>query len=470
MSSASQRPSRSLSRQLALWYFATSLLVVLVASAVLYWAAVQALHWADDQVALKRMEAVRAHLQDPRPSASLVAHEVSEDNQGPRQIFIRIVTAAADFAMETPEMPPGLLPSRFPDPAGDGPPRSVTLNLDGGKAYRVLAVRVPIDPAAGATEAVLQVAIDTSLDGEALAWYRRLLAAVIAAAVLVTSLLAWFVVKRKLEPVHQIAQATTEIGTSTLDKRLELDGLPAELHDLGVNFNAMLGRLEASYDGLRHYADNIAHELRTPLNRMLLAAEVTLSKERPVPEIKEALESNMDECRTLADLVQELLFLARAENGQTSLDKRRVAIRRELDIIAAGYRPDAEDSGVTLATEAEPGLEANLDKVLFQRALSNLVVNALKHTPRGGRVDLRAASEGGRVVIEVRDTGHGIEPQDLPHVFDRFYRAGRPVEGSGGTEGVGLGLSIADSIVRLHGGRIRVESEPGKGTAFRVEL
>jgi two-component system heavy metal sensor histidine kinase CusS len=461
----SPKPKSSLARQLAAWLFALSFVLLAVTATILSWGTVSALNWADDQVAEKRLETVRTLIQDPATDSSMIAHEVSEDNQGPRQIFIRILADDPEIALATPYFPEVLAPNLFPD-ASQAPLDSLARSSIevAEKGYRLAASRVAL--ANGAGSAIIQVAIDTSQDKPALRWYRTLLATVLSCALALSAAAIWFLVRRKLAPLHNIAHETTRIRSTTLDKRLDLTDLPAELYELGQDFNAMLARLEHAYIGLRQYSDDIAHELRSPLNRMMLSGEVTLARDRPSEELKAALAFNMEECRQLVQLIETLHFVARAENKQMALHRERVDIADELNAIIAYFEPLATEAGISLALAPLQSLEANVDRMLCRRAVSNVVANAIAHTPPGGRIDLSTSLANAILRIDVSDTGKGIAPEDLPHVFDRFYRGDKARSFGGGR--VGLGLAIVKSIVELHGGTIAIESALNKGT--RVTL
>jgi two-component system heavy metal sensor histidine kinase CusS len=271
-----------------------------------------------------------------------------------------------------------------------------------------------------------------------------------------------------LRPLRRIIATTGSIRTSTLTARIVLAGLPAELHELGLTFNRMLDRLEEAFASLRQFSDDIAHELRTPIGSILGAAEVTLGQTRPAAEYRDALESIAEDASLMSRTVQSLLFLARSENPAMRIARETVDIARELGLIREFYDAMASEAGVRIAVEAEPQLAAAADRTLLQRAVSNLVANGLEHTPPGGTVRISGRREGPAVVVEVADTGRGIAPEHLPHVFDRFYRIDRTRSAAGGN--VGLGLAIAKTVATLHGGTASIESAIGRGTRVTIRI
>jgi two-component system heavy metal sensor histidine kinase CusS len=432
---------------------------------------VHALQWADDQVLEKRMLAMRTLLQTKPANDIAIEQEASVDDQGPRQIFMRVLALHSTPMVETPGMSRHLLVAQFPNVDArplDQLARS-TIVQDEGLTFRALAVRVPTGPENGSQPVLIQVATDTTLDAEGLAWFRRVLASVLAGALLICSVAGWHIVRKELAPLRRIAEATSRTSFMTLGHRLDLKGLPTELHHLAAEFNEMLARLESAYSRLRHYADNVAHELRGPVSKMLLATDVTLSRARSSNDYRTELESNFEECQRLANIVDSLLFLARAENTEVELSTQAVDAGKELALICDFFDASAEEAGVKLSMTCEKGLTVEVERVLFQRAITNVVSNALAHTPRGGRITIAAKkAPNGMVAIDVADTGEGIPREAQIHIFDRFYRADQVRSSTSGR--VGLGLPITRSIVMLHGGSISVESEPGRGTRMTLEF
>jgi two-component system heavy metal sensor histidine kinase CusS len=463
--------SSSLAGRLMIWFFAASFLMVFISSVILYWATVHALQYADDQVLEKRMLAMRTLLQTNPTTDIAVQQEVSVDDQGPRQIFMRVIGGPGTPVVETPAMSRHLLAKQFPDVENrplDELART-TIVQDEGLTFRSVSVRVPTGSENGGRPVTIQVATDTTLDAEGLAWFRRLLASVLAGALLLCSVVGWHIVRRELTPLRRIADATSQTSFLTLGHRLALDGLPTELHHLAVEFNEMLARLESAYSRLRHYADNVAHELRGPVSKMLLATDVTLSRARSSNDYRAELESNFEECQRLANIVDSLLFLARAENTAVQLDMQAVDVEKELGLICDFFDASAEEAGIKLSMTCEKGLTVEVERVLFQRAITNLVSNALAHTPSGGRITIEAKRSPGRMIaIDVVDTGEGIPIDAQVHIFDRFYRADQVRSPTSGR--VGLGLPITRSIMMLHGGTIAVESKPGFGTRMKLEF
>ena len=460
----------SLATRLIGWFFASSLLLVALTGLIFYWATVSGLQWADDELLIKRAHNIQTILQVENPDADHLDHEVSEEMEGPRQIFIRVVIPPTSIRHETPNMVDVLPVTLFPsvDHRRLGALSYADVLGKDGRLFRTVAMRTEVSKNFAANPAIIQVATDISLDQTVLSWYRTLLIIMIVGGIFVCGVLGWLIVGHELRSLRSITAATSQIGAAKLSQRLTLDGLPSELRELGWQFNRMLERLEITYDGLKHYADNVAHELRTPLNKMLLGSEITLRKTRSVEEYQEAIESTVEECEALTKIVKGLLFVARADNAQMTLQREEVKLAHELKTVVDYFESSANDARIALSLTCPAALIINVDRAVFQRAVSNLIANALSHTPAGGSVGIAVTTESDEVVLSVTDTGEGIATEHLAHVFDRFYRVDTVRAASG--DRVGLGLAITKSIVELHGGRIDVQSELGKGSVFRIHL
>ncbi|MGL4398094.1 MAG: heavy metal sensor histidine kinase [Hyphomicrobium sp.] len=461
-----------LATRLIATFFSTAFLLVMAASAILYWGTVETLRYADDQVVDKRAGAVIDILQAAELNEGLLAHEVNEDNQGPRQIFIRVLSDYEAIRLETEGMAGVLRADQFPAPRAGGllKPEHATVNLPDGRSYRVGSYRLPVTALPDIGPATVQVATDTTLDHDAIALFRRILFLVIGAALPLCAISAWYIVNRSLKPLGRITTAAQLIDSGKLDQRIALTNLPAELHELAAHFNSMLSRLEATWSDLRHYADTIAHEMRTPLNRMRLGCEIALDKAETEAELRDVLGSAVSECERLTRLLQGLLFLARVDSKQAAIAPVPIALAAHLDNIQDYFDAEAAEAGLRLNVACEPGLTVVGDAALLQQAIINLVSNAIAHSTRGGSVSITAARRGERVEIAVADSGEGISVEDRARIFDRFYRAGQSARTRTDSAGLGLGLSITKGIAELHGGQVSLTSELGAGTRVVITL
>jgi two-component system heavy metal sensor histidine kinase CusS len=309
---------------------------------------------------------------------------------------------------------------------------------------------------------VIQMALDISREDALLADYRHKLGLALLFGLLSSAAIGARVAHRGLRPLEEITRTVQRITARQLHERIESRRWPSELMSLAEAFDQMLARLEDSFTRLSQFSADLAHELRTPLNNLMGEAEVALSHPRSEAEYREVLESSLEECGRLSRMVDSLLFLARADNDQVPLEFSRLEVRKELEAIREFYEAAAEEQDVAVQCEGDAMLEA--DPILFRRAVTNLLANALRHTPAGGRIRLAVAhSDGtGGVEVGISDTGRGIGPEHLPKVFDRFYRAD-PARSSD-SHSTGLGLAIVQSILAMHGGTVSIHSQPGQGT------
>ncbi len=312
-----------------------------------------------------------------------------------------------------------------------------------------------------------EVAYDCTQERELLDGYRRSFGLLLVPALLASSAGGYVIARRGIRPVEEIAAIAHRIGPSRLGERIIAEGLPAELRDLAETFNGMLDRLQDSFMRLDRFSADIAHELRTPVHALRNVAEVALDQPRSPERDGEALTLCLEGADRLAELIDRLLFLARTEDPRQQIVREPIDVARELDLVHGFYEVMASDAGIELTVSVEPGLHFNLDRGLLQRAIGNLVMNALTHTPLGGQVKVRAISSQNELQVIVSDTGCGMDENHLPHLFDRFYRIDQARTPG---QGAGLGLAIVRSIAELHGGRVTVSSSLGKGSTFTLHF
>jgi heavy metal sensor kinase len=295
-------------------------------------------------------------------------------------------------------------------------------------------------------------------------------AAIIPGALILGSLLGWLMTGRALTPVMEVAQTAQRISGSNLSLRIPSRQSGDELDYLVLTFNRMIERLEASFQQIKQFSTDVSHELRTPITAIRGQLEVALFTAKTTDQYREAMFNALQDIDRLSQIVRALLLLSQAESGQLVLQKTRLNLCEVAEDLVEQFQIPAEEAGIRLTAELPPQCPAEVDRVQIERMITNLLSNAIKFTPRGGevRLALHVLSHGIEVVVE--DTGQGIATEYLPHIFDRFYR----VPGSGSApspdQGLGLGLSFVAWIVKAHGGKIVVESEPGRGTRFRITL
>jgi len=307
---------------------------------------------------------------------------------------------------------------------------------------------------------IYTVALDTTTEQNILHDYRNKLLLVLIAGSVISAVAGTYVARQGIRPIREISAAAHRITASDLAERVGSMAWPRELASLAAEFDAMLQRLEDSFQRLSQFSADIAHELRTPINNLMGEAEVALTRERTSKEYASVIASSLEEYHRLAELIDSLLFLARAENADLSLQKSWFRVADELAQLLSYHELQATESEVTLSFSGDARLFA--DSTLFRRAIGNVVSNALKHTPPGGTVTVEVAALPDAVKILIKDDGVGIPPEHLPRLFDRFYRV--DASRAAAMAGTGLGLAIVKTIVDLHGGSVTIESELGEGT------
>ena len=305
---------------------------------------------------------------------------------------------------------------------------------------------------------------------EALSWFPVILVLVAPLLLIAASAGGYWISKRALAPVDEISQAAQRISIENLTERLQVPDTGDQLQRLSETLNDMLSRLESSVRRITQFTADASHELRAPISLIRTTAEIAVMKrDRPGQEYLEALDDILEESERTSQVVDSLMLLARTDSGKEALDIAPIDARAVVRGAAEQGERLAANQGVTFHLDStEDALPIQADAEALRRALLILMDNAAKYTPRGGSVHVRVERQNGFAVASVTDTGIGIDPEDLDHVFDRFWRADKARSRQQG--GAGLGLSIAKWIIDVHGGGISVQSEPGKGSQFTVRL
>jgi two-component system heavy metal sensor histidine kinase CusS len=396
-----------------------------------------------------------------------------------------LLTASEGFGVPVQGLPERAIPMEaLPDRVDNAVAKDLRSRFGGvnrewtapdGRWYQVLLARVAL-PAGERGEprsALIALSYDRSLPRELLARYRKGLLETLIVSVLAAAALGVWAARLVLKRARRMASTAGRISASALNERLSIEDTPEEFLEATVAFNLMLDRLEDSFKRLSEFSSDLAHDLRTPINNLLGEAQVALSRPRDAAEYRAVLESAVEEYERLSRMIENMLFLARADNAQARVTPQWIDLRSALEKILSYYELLAEERDIRLALEvrSEGGGRARAwaDELMLNRAVGNLLSNALRHGPRDCTVTVRAfARADGSAEVEVANPGAGIAREHLPRIFDRFYRPCSSREGS--AAGSGLGLAIVKSIAELHGGRVGVRSEPGLETAFTLSL
>ena len=315
---------------------------------------------------------------------------------------------------------------------------------------------------------LLQVGISLEPMDAALKRYRDLLWWRVPVAVLLGALAAWWLSGFALRPLSRLAASARQVDVNALDRRLPVRGAGDELDGVAVAFNETLDRLEHAVVEMRQFSSALAHELRTPLAALRGEIELALREPGISPARQDAYGSQIEEIDHLTRLIDQILTLARAEAGQIRLTVAPVDLGQLAASLVDQLQPLAEARSIDLSCDPVDAVIVQGDPAWLKRLLLNLLDNALKYTPAGGRVSVRVSRLGDRARIDVQDTGAGLSPADLPRVFERFFRAD-PARSSS-LPGAGLGLNLVQWIVAQHRGQVTVQSRLGQGSTFSVTL
>lgn len=303
----------------------------------------------------------------------------------------------------------------------------------------------------------------------ALGSFRLILFSLVPVFLLVAALGGYWMSRRSLAPVDEITRAARSIGANDLARRLSVPQTGDELARLADTLNGMLSRLDGAFQRITRFTADASHELRSPVSVMRASAELALRKTRSETEYREALAQILREAEKVSQLIEQLLVLARADSGSAVLPMSPTDLGEMVHSACSQAGQMAATKGLTLSEhlpEHSPVVRG--DAASLERLFLILLDNAVKYTPAGGRIDVKLFTDNGSAIAEVHDTGMGIAQEDIPHIFDRFYRADRVRSRELG--GAGLGLAIGRWIAEAHGGEISLRSEPSKGSIFQVRL
>jgi len=333
----------------------------------------------------------------------------------------------------------------------------------GDKQYRGVHMQVPLRDD-GALDVL--VGINTEIHAHFLRAFRKTLTLYIALAALASGLFGWWAARRGLLPLRAMASRAKSVTADRLDERMPVDMVPVEVADLGVTLNGMLARLQGDFQRLTDFSTDIAHELRTPITNLLTQTEVALSQIREPAKYRDVLASNVEELQRLARMVSDMLYLAKMEHNLTLPSAEMIELAGEVRALFEFYDAFAEDKAVQLQVEGQAQLRG--DRLMLRRAFSNLLSNAIRHTPRRGRVIVSITPTEEGLAVTIDNDGEAIAHDVLPFIFERFFRADKS-RARPESDGAGLGLAITKAIVLAHGGTISATRVHDR-TRFTVRL
>ncbi|MFW9078996.1 heavy metal sensor histidine kinase [Pseudomonas sp. P2757] len=454
--------SRSIAWRLALAFAAVCALVLSAIGLFLYRSLASEIAWRDDMALLGRLEQVRALLADSDSLDALQARPRLYQNMLGNLDSLLLVRRADGSSVIAINPRQRSLPDLNAIPRDQSPQRGDVLTWQAPDGAELALLSGQAQGPNGEALTVIAGKVLSERE-QMLGSYRlRLYLAVGLGAVLAFAL-GLLLLRRGLLPLRQLSEAVRGIDLRSLDRRLPADDTPAELLEPVQALNGMLARLDDSFQRLSQFSADLAHEIRTPLHTLLASNGQALNHPRSSAEYQEVLASNMEEFERLKRMAENLMFLARAEQAEGALDLRTLDLREIGDELCDYFEALADDRGIRLENNFSGELFA--DQQLLQRALGNLLANAVRHADIDSVISLRRRDEPGVCWLQVHNHGPAIPNEHLSKLFDRFYRVD-PARAEPGDSG-GLGLSIVQSIMQLHGGQVRVSSD-ARGTVFEL--
>lgn len=445
----------SIALRLTLWYALLSAVLIAVAGCGMYWMLSDRLQREDDAFLSSKIAEARAVLGLHPGDYAALREELQHEGETFPDIHVRVLDGKENLAAESSDAGGEGIPSQVFDAmdwADLKPGHGVNWRSHDHIRYRLMS-----ENAGGL---VIHAAMRLTKEQRLLNYYRDVLAVVVIVVLVLAFGAGYAIARYGLLPARQLAAIVDGLGVAQLNQRVGDAPWPAELRQLAENFDLLLARLDDAFGRISRFSADIAHELRTPLHILRSEAEMVLSRQSSLTEYRDNLASAMDEYNRMSRMVDALLFLARAEQPDILLERRRLDARTELESVRDFFQAMADELGVVLTVRAQGDIWA--DDGLLRRALGNLVDNALRYTPAGGQIMLEAGTNrDGETEIAVIDNGSGVSTEELPRLTDRFYTIDRARQRRG--QGAGLGLSIVQSIVRMHGGGLRLTSQAGAG-------
>jgi signal transduction histidine kinase len=432
------RPYSAFGLRLALWYSTLFVIGAILIVFLTYWLTSTSLAQRDRQI-LRAKLAEYATAYQTGGLGRLADTVRAEQRTAPERLFVRVVDRGAEaIVLSQPE------------------------------GWELSALETDSTTLWDGT--LVQVGKSTEPRNDLLARFRATLGIVTLMIVVIALSGGVVVTQSALLPIRRLTRAVSRIvRTGRTDERVPLSldgGRPDAIDELTMLFNAMLDKIEGLVTAMRDALDNVSHDLRTPLTRMRGTAEMALAAPADVDRYREALADCVEETDRVLLMLNTLMDISEAESGTLQLRQDRVLLGdivvRAIDL----YRDVADAKGVALDSKLQPDVSVMADGTRLQQVAANLIDNALKYTPPGGRVDVEVTQDGGKALLRVRDNGPGINPDELPRIWDRLFRG----DASRTERGLGLGLSLVRAIVKAHGGTVDVENAPGNGSIFTVAL
>ena len=379
---------------------------------------------------------------------------------------VRIVSKKGETLAFSPSLSNWVIPVNAQTLRGAGVGKTFYETYRVADSHRVRIVTYPIIEK-GRLLYFVQVATSLLQTDASLERLKSWLLWLIPSTAILASLIGWFLASLALHPVGKMIREARQMSESRLHQRIEVPKTGDELKELGVTFNEMLDRFERGFKRLRQFSAAASHELRTPLTVMKGEIELVLRKPRPDMEYERVLQNQLHVVNDMTRVVEQLLAVAHAEDGELAVDWETLELGELIRSVVRGYDPMALQKKVSIKVLAASPVCVQGERSLLGRLICNLLENAIKYTPSGGRVTLEAVSREGQSLLIVRDTGKGIRAEELPKIFDKFFSRQHSSDGISST---GIGLGLCRWIAEVHKGKIEVASIPGRGTEFTISF
>jgi signal transduction histidine kinase len=456
-----KRLRRTIGFRLTLWYAAIFIFSSLALFILAYLFLASSLRQKDHELILSKLKVLEAQYHTGGLGA--IRREIKlEENAGkPNAFFIRLATPAnRTLFLNLPDQWADFDLNSLEKSSGASPGWNLLKSQDDENGLEIATTIL-------GDGAILQVGRNTESREELLETFRGIFAGGGLVIILLGFGAGYFLTTRALKPIRQINDTVSAIATTgNMEARLPVIRTGDELDDLSRLVNQMLARIEILITGMKETLDNVAHDLRTPMTRLRGMAEMALAGNESPGACREALADCLEESERVLAMLNTLMDISEAETGTMHLELEQVNLSELLAGVVELYRYVAEDKGIALETSHPSELFLTGDWKRLQQALANLVDNAIKYTPAGGRVAIEALELPGQSVIQVKDSGPGIAPEEVDRIWDRLYRGDQ----SRSQRGLGLGLSLVKAIIAAHHGRVEVVSQPGSGSVFTIYL
>ena len=462
---------KSIRSRLTAWYVTLLAIILILFSVLLNYFLAKRLHESVDNslTVSATVVATSATMRlgnSPLPGLNQLFEQFM--NQGNLNKFYRIYDGSGNVGSRSKNISASQFPLSQPAYADalEGKNSYETFTVGGQQPIRVITMPILFEG-----KLINLVQVGTSLEAvqETLRNLKIFLFTAVPSVLILAALFARFMARRALKPISRIIDTAREIGQGQeLSKRIPVLKIKDELGQLALTFNEMMNRLENSFAQMRQFSSDASHELRTPLTVLKGQNELILSKQRKPEEYQEVISSNLEEINYMSKVLEDLFVLSKSDENQVNLDYKPVDLRALVEEVCKHAEILAEEKNIKIIIAFLELIEIQGDEVRLRQMVWNVLQNGIKYTQQGGELKISLQNEVDFALLTIQDTGIGIPEEDLPLIFNRFYRVDKARTRDEG--GSGLGLSICRQIAEAHKGKIEVESKLGVGTRFKICL